>query len=329
MPEVRFAGPSDLLDPPVDADETGDMTSTAFGATKTATVNGTTLAYREEGQGAPVVFVHGAISDLRTWEQQLPAIGAGYRAVTYSRRFARPNQDIERDADDPTPTHVDDLAEFLRAIDAVPATLVGNSWGGFISLLTAIRYPDVVHGLVLEEAPVVPLLGLSFPPRPLEVLSLLIRRPKVLFALAKGGARAMGQAEKAFRRGDDETAIQTFARAVLGEESYRKLSEGRMQQIRENAGTLRALMLGAGFPPLSEEEVRGVRAATLLITGERSPPGAVHLTDRLEDLLPNVERVGIPDASHLMHEENAAATNEAILGFLGRHRDRPAPQPSP
>ncbi len=65
-----------------DAGETHVMTSTAFGATKTATVNGTTLAYREEGEGEPVVFVHGDLSDLRTWEQQLPVVGRSYRAIT-------------------------------------------------------------------------------------------------------------------------------------------------------------------------------------------------------------------------------------------------------
>jgi pimeloyl-ACP methyl ester carboxylesterase len=63
--------------------------------------------------------------------------------------------------------HVDDLAAFLRAIDAVPAHLVGNSWGAFIALLTAIRHPDLVRTLVLEEAPVMPLF-VSAPPRPPE-----------------------------------------------------------------------------------------------------------------------------------------------------------------
>ncbi len=77
------------------------MTSIAFGATKAAKVNGTTLTYREEGEGEPVIFVHGAPSDLRTWEQQLPAVGRTYRAITYSLRFARPNVDIDPEANDP------------------------------------------------------------------------------------------------------------------------------------------------------------------------------------------------------------------------------------
>lgn len=54
------------------------------------------------------------------------------------------------------------------------------------------------------------------------------------------------------------------------------------------------------------------------MAGKLSPKVALLTTDRLEQLLPNVERSEIPAASHLMHEENALATNETILDFLGR-----------
>jgi len=305
------------------------MTSTAFGATKTATVNGTTLAYREQGEGAPVVFIHGDISDLRTWQSQLPSVGASYRAITYSRRYARPNDDIEPGADDLMLTHVDDLAALLQAIDATPAHLVGNSWGGFISLLTAIRHPEVVRSLVLEEPPVLPLLGLSAPPRPVEVLSLLLRRPKTALVFASLGVRLIPPLLSALRRGDDETAMQTFFRAVGGDDRYQRLPESRIQQARENVSTMRAQVLGAGPPPLGEEEVRDVGVPTLLVTGKQSPPFLLRLTDRLEELLPLVERIEIPDASHLMHEDNPTAVNKAILDFVGRHRERPMSPPLP
>jgi pimeloyl-ACP methyl ester carboxylesterase len=58
------------------------------------------------------------------------------------------------------------------------------------------------------------------------------------------------------------------------------------------------------------------------MTGERSPAFPLVLADRLQQLLPNAERVGIPDATHAMTEENAGAVNEAILGFLARHRSQ-------
>jgi len=37
---------------------------------KQMSVNGVSLPYIEQGKGSPVVFVHGAFSDLRVWEPQ-------------------------------------------------------------------------------------------------------------------------------------------------------------------------------------------------------------------------------------------------------------------
>ncbi len=74
------------------------------------------------------------------------------------------------------------------------------------------------------------------------------------------------------------------------------------------------------FPPLGDDDVRSIRAPALLLTGEHSPAFLLRLTDRLEELLPIVERSEIPDASHAMHEENSPAVNQAILDFLGQHR---------
>jgi pimeloyl-ACP methyl ester carboxylesterase len=293
------------------------MTSTAFGPTKTATVNGTTLAYREEGEGEPVVFVHGSASDLRTWEQQVPAIGRFHRAIAYSRRYARPNEDIEPGVDDQMLPHVEDLAVFLREIGAAPAHLVGSSWGAFISLLTAVRHPDLVRTLVLEEPPVLPLFT-SFPPRPVELLRLLATRPRTAVALFKTVSTTLVPVLRGFRRGEDEKAMRAFIRSAIGDEYFEKLSEARLQQFRDNVRTLKAQMLGAGFPPLADDEVRGVRVPVLLVTGKHSPDFLLRLTDRLEELLPVAERVEIADASHVMHEDNAPALNEAIVEFLGR-----------
>ncbi len=64
------------------------------GWVRAVAVNRATLAYLERGEGESVVFVHGVYSDLRTRLPQLDAFAAEYRAVAYSRRYARPNEDI-------------------------------------------------------------------------------------------------------------------------------------------------------------------------------------------------------------------------------------------
>ena len=292
-------------------------TGVGFEDTKAVAVNGATLAYREVGDGEPVVFVHGDLSDLRCWDPLMPLVGASYRAVAYSRRFAPPNEDIPPGVDNQMLPHVKDLATFLSEIDAAPAHLVGNSWGAFISLLAAIRHPDLVRSLVLGEPPAITLF-VSVPPRPPELLRLLATSPRTAMAILGFGARVISPAEKAFRRGDDEAGKLAFVRGVIGEDRWRALPEARRRQADENLSTLRASLLGAGFPKMTDDELRAVRAPALLVSGGETRTVFLRVLDRLEQLLPDTERATIPGATHTQ-EENPEAFGEIILDFLSRH----------
>ena len=281
--------------------------------------NGATLAYLERGQGQGVVFVHGGYSDLRTWLPQLDAFAERYRTAAYSRRYARPNEDIPESRDDQMVPHVEDLISMLRSLDLAPAHLVGNSWGAFICLLTALKEPDLVRTLVLGEPPVLPLY-ISNTPKVGEILRLFLRDPKAAITIMGFAAKVLGPTEKSYRRGDLEGGTKTFVSGVLGARAYEALPEERNQQMRENHNADRAQILGAGFPPLTDADVRHVKTPTLLVTGEHSPPLLRRtLTGKLESLLPDVERVEIPNASHIMHEQNPKGFNQAVLAFLHRH----------
>jgi pimeloyl-ACP methyl ester carboxylesterase len=58
------------------------------------------------------------------------------------------------------------------------------------------------------------------------------------------------------------------------------------------------------------------------LTGEHSPSIEGELSEWLAELLPEVEQVVVPDASHLMHEDNPAFVNDVITGFVDRHPSR-------
>lgn len=281
----------------------------------TVAANGAELAYREVGQREPVVFIHGSLSDVRTWDGQLEAIGGTHRAIAYSRRYSPPGPTIEAGVDDQMLPHVEDLIALLEGLGAEPAHLVGNSWGGFIALLTAIRAPERVRSLVLMEPPVLSLF-VSTPPRPAELAAVLARRPRTGVAILGFGIGTVAKVERALKRGEDEKAMEQFARGVLGDNAFESLSPERLRQARDNIPTLRAQQLGAGFPPLSDDQVRSVRAPVLLICGERSPSLFRHLSERLDELLPEAELVQIDGASHAMHEREPAAVNGRISRFI-------------
>jgi len=263
-----------------------------------------------------LVLIHGSLSDARSWEHQLPALAERHRVIAYSRRYSPPNEPVEPGATDPMPPHVDDLLALLRELGAAPAHLVGDSWGGFIALLAALREPGLVRSLALGEPPALSLF-VSTPPRPSELLSLALRRPRTAAAIVRLGAGVMAPAQKRFDRGDDEGAMLTVAHGLLGREVFESLPEARRAQARENLPTLRA-QLPAGFPPLDEGAIQRLQIPTLLLEGTAGPVVFRRLIDRLEELLPVSERVTIEGASHGMHEQRPDEFNRALLEFLAR-----------
>ena len=105
-------------------------------------VNGARLEYIDAGRGAPLVFVHGSLEDLRIWRRQFEQFSARYRVIAYSRRYHHPNS-TPGDGD-PVYTaslHAADLAGLIEALSLAPAHLVASSFGGCVALALAVARP--------------------------------------------------------------------------------------------------------------------------------------------------------------------------------------------
>ncbi|MDU9006888.1 alpha/beta fold hydrolase [Sedimentitalea todarodis] len=278
-------------------------------------INQTSIAFHEAGDGLPVVLVHGGVSDLRTWGAQVEPFAERYRTIVYSRRYHCPNPPISPDAPDPIQTHVGDLAELIETLNASPAHVVGHSWGGLIALLLALQRPQILRSLVLIEPPAVS-MHVTVPPTIGQMTRLLIRSPKLAVAIAKLGGGALMPAEKAFRKGDDKSAVEYFGRGVLGKRRFASLSGERYEQVWDNRGPERALALFQGFPDLRTADFSRVSMPILLISGSESPSIFPLLIDELSQRLLNARRQVILGASHIVHEDAPQALNDAVLTFL-------------
>jgi non-heme chloroperoxidase len=285
----------------------------------TARVNGTDLHYIEQGQGQPVVFVHGGFGDYRAWAQQWDAFARSHRAIAVSCRGSWPNEKLDPDATITLGTFVADLAEFLRTVGAGPVHLIGHSSpGGFGSLCLARNHPELLRSLVLLEPPAFPVLGVNIPPRPAQVIRLLLRSPRAGMAFIKFGAKGVGPAMKAFASGDDEEAVRVFVTANAGPGGLAALPPEQLRWFVENAGPLKA-QLRAGFPDFGPDDARAIRVPTLLVSGTRTPRHVRAVTDRLEKLIPDVERLDIAGASHGMFATHPAEFNAGVLRFILAH----------
>jgi 3-oxoadipate enol-lactonase len=116
--------------------------------------DGVALNVAIEGEGPPVVLLHGHALDLRVWEEATPwLVRGGFRVIRYDQRgHGRSSSPLSgyRWSD-----HAADLAEVIGNLDAAPAHLVGLSKGGGIALELAVRRPELVRSLTLV-GPLVP-----------------------------------------------------------------------------------------------------------------------------------------------------------------------------
>jgi pimeloyl-ACP methyl ester carboxylesterase len=107
------------------------------------------LYYEDEGDGPPVLLVHGAAQDTVSWRFQVPALAeAGYRALAldlpgHGKSALGPDGAIADLA-----VYAEVVRAFLAALDLSDVVVVGHSMAGGIGLHAALREPARFAGVV-------------------------------------------------------------------------------------------------------------------------------------------------------------------------------------
>jgi len=112
---------------------------------------GITTNYLDQGSGHPLVMLHGSgpgVTAWANWRLVIPAFSEKYRVVApdlagfgYTERKAGVNYNLD--------FWVDHLAQFLDAVGIEKCNLIGNSFGGALSLALAVKHPQRVERIVL------------------------------------------------------------------------------------------------------------------------------------------------------------------------------------
>ena len=115
-------------------------------------VDGLRLAHIDEGEGAPVVFVHGEPTWSYLWRKVIPPVlEAGHRCVAPDHAgFGRSDKPTDLDWYS-YDRHYELFADLLERLDLRDATVVVHDWGGPIGLRAAVDMPDRVARMVVMD----------------------------------------------------------------------------------------------------------------------------------------------------------------------------------
>jgi pimeloyl-ACP methyl ester carboxylesterase len=116
--------------------------------------NAIRMAVYEQGDGPPVVLLHGFPELAFSWRHQLPALAAaGYRAIAPDLRgYGR--SDVPPDVRDyRIEALIADVHGLLDALELESATFVGHDWGALVLWQMAMRAPQRIERLVILNIP--------------------------------------------------------------------------------------------------------------------------------------------------------------------------------
>ena len=275
-------------------------------------VNGFNIHYRLAGSGKPlVVLLHGSFLSLRSWRLVVDKLAETASVVAFDRpAFGFTSRPIPSKSTDVsyTPEAQSELVvALIHKLGFNKAVLVGNSTGGTIALLTALRYPDCVEGLVLVDAMIYSGYATSEVPafmKPaLKAMSPIFSRlmkfiitrlyDRLLYAMWYKKERLESDVLAAFR---SDLVTGNWSRAfweLFSETHYLRL----------------------------DEQLKTMLRPTLVISGEHDGMVKKEESIRLAKELPCSELVVIPDCGHLPHEEQPEAFIFAVINFLNRIKD--------
>jgi pimeloyl-ACP methyl ester carboxylesterase len=111
-------------------------------------INGFRMHYVDEGEGEPIIFLHGEPTWGYLYRRFIPPLSKTNRVIVPDHMgFGK--SDVPQNMPYTLAQHIDNLTKLILELDLEDLTLVGQDWGGPIMFGFAVNYPDRVKRLVI------------------------------------------------------------------------------------------------------------------------------------------------------------------------------------
>ena len=260
---------------------------------KDASVFGYKLHYLEAGSGAPVILLHGSGGEGARWMPTIKGLSASFHVFALDQiGFGQSDKPLTIYH---TGVFAGFLAQFMKTIDVPKATLIGQSMGAGVALYTAVHHPEMVDRLVLVDG--AGYRSASDPPPP-----------------------APNWHNRQIANSGTLEESREYLEKLYYDHSFvtDKLVEQNLILRLRSAYTAESMQTASerGLGGVTESEVRGVTAPTLLIWGMNDPLSSVANAEKLNGAIKNSRKVLFDKAGHYPFLEHAEKFNQVVLDFL-------------
>ena len=249
-----------------------------------------------QGEGEPIVLVHGSWTDHTTWAAVQPILASTHRAVAYDRRGH--SRSGPADGLGSRRVHEDDLIALVEELDVGPVHLVGNSFGGTLALAVAARRPDLVRSVTAHEPPLVD-VGTG---------------DAAAAALLAPVLAASADIERTLRSGDARTAARRFVEEVaLGPGAWDLLPGPARDVMVANAATFVEMLDGDAW---GAGPVVPADGPMQLAVGNAGPAWFVAVARAVAAAHPHAAWQVVDGAGHVPHATHAEVYAAAVVAWV-------------
>jgi pimeloyl-ACP methyl ester carboxylesterase len=266
-----------------------------------AHINGIELSYAQQGEGQPVLFVHGSNVDERIWNDHSRLVGSRWRVIAPTQRYFGVSPWPDNGRGFSMRAHAADLAALIRALEIDPVTIVGWSYGAAVCLVMAAEHLRLVKRLFLYE----PALA-TF----VEDASVRQRANEDRLSMIEG-------AKAAASRGDNRAAVELFMDGVNDQAgSFRQLPEPVRAMMLENARMLPLLFAAPPPPEITCDDLHRLDVPVTVAVGAATRKFYRVAAECAARCLPQARLLTIDKARHLWPIQDTTAFSQVVLDFL-------------
>lgn len=120
-------------------------------ADRAVTVDGINMRWEEQGEGLPLVLIHGIPTSPALWRHVMPLL-SGARCLAFEMVGYGASIPEGRNRDISVGRQANYVAAWLRHLGIERAVLAGHDLGGGVAQILAVRHPDLCSGLFLTNA---------------------------------------------------------------------------------------------------------------------------------------------------------------------------------
>ncbi len=278
-------------------------------------IAGSRIHYVDQGEGDPILFLHGQPTSSYLWRNIMPHVeGQGRVIAPDNIGFGKSDKP---DIDYVFADHYRYLEGFIEALDLQNITLVVHDWGSGLGLHYAAQHPDNVKGIVMMEsilAPVMPAESYEALAKPLEDFFRTMRDPVLGPQLMIEENHFVEVVLPGFISRDLDQAAHDYYRQPFLEKSSRKPINQWPNEMP------------IGGEPADVAEVVAAYNAWLLQTETPilflyASPGALNppeVADWWAERAKNIETVYIGPGLHFVQEDQPYAIGRAISDWYRR-----------